>query len=212
MGYSIKIEHVKQNLKLLEAIEATLLEGKVFTIKPVEAKTVSQIAFQIRNVLKCAEHFPELDFGHLSSQITIAVKPHGVELRPRYGFARPKQLSELDVISALMNETSNYVTYLFMPSDRYEEASMCSVLSEDWNVTVLIINDDGSVKLHLSRKDVDEGESAFSVLGSSASSPDFDDYIKRLTNEDSNDSSRSEDKPAGKPKRKRTTRKAKNSK
>ena len=209
MGYSIKIEHVIQNKQLLEAIESTLLDGKVFIIKPVEAKTVSQIAFQIRNVFKCAEHFPELGFGHLSSQITIGIKPHGVELRPRYGFAKPKVLSELDVISALMNEPSNFVTYIFLPSDRYEEATLRDVLEEDWDITELIPHDDGNVTIHLSRKNMAESISAFSVLGKGASSEDFDDYIQRLTEGESDDSSGSDDKTDGKTKRRQATRKPK---
>ncbi len=209
MGYSIRPEHVTHNAKLLEAIEATLLEGRIFIIKPVEGKSVSQIEFQIRNVLKSAEHYPDLGFGHLSSQIKISAKVHGVELHPRYGFAAPRELNELDVVTSLLTEIKSYVIHTFRPSDHYDEAAFIDTIGE-WKISNMEHNADGTITVNLTRE-VEESATAFSVLGTGAESESFDEYIQKLTEEsnDSSDSSGSDGKPTRKPKRRQATRKSK---
>lgn len=177
MGYSIRREHVTHNEKLLEALDVKLAKGEIFTLEPRGDMTPSQVAYQIRNVLKSAETFEEYGYAHLASQVRVAQKSDRVELSPRYGFAKAKVMSDVAAMEYLLNETRDFVTLTFRLGDTSIE-DFASAL-EDWKITSVRENaDEKSTTVSFERKELTE-DSPFSVL-SAADSPDYEDHIQSL--------------------------------
>lgn len=181
MGYSIKREHVAHNKKVLQAIEDKISAGDTFILRPRKGMTASQVAFQIRNILKSAEAFEDYGFAHLASQVTISTKAKEVEIAPRYGYAEPRILSDLAALEHLMQTNENFLTLTFHLRGDIED--FVDALGDEWKVTSIHENEEAeSVTVSFAREIEESADSPFSILSASEST-DYDEYLKKLMDE-----------------------------